>query len=1378
MASTGEKGDLLWCLQNISSQIKPLQTISFFCSNSNSSSSYQESDFSLRINISTSSSSNDTQFFGQFLHHLAVQRDKYNDLTSLLFHGVEWKMDHISSLKSILMGSMKQIEFEKNMFSSEVLSELSEAIGRNTCLKAITFSECEIGCTGATLLASVLLKNDTVEELQIWEDSIGSKGAEELSKMIEVNHSIKLLTILDKNSIAAAPLIAAMLSRNRNLEMHVWGNSHKIVEFAPQPGTMKIYSLDHSSDLRRVVISLGWNTTVVTLDMTGVRLKTKWARDFRGVLESNMTLKDVKLSRTGLGNKGVVYIGAGLFKNKCVEKLSLDGNRFGSVGLEHLLCPLSCFTPLQNQPANYILKSITFGGERTKIGRGGVLAILRLLETNETIIELVISGDKSLRRDDIIRIFASLERNVTLKRLSLKGCKGVEGDLVLQAIINVLQVNPWIEEIDLSNTPLQASGKAAPIYEKLGLNASPVQEHVVLANLPLSMPTCCRVFVCGQQYAGKNTLCDSIYYNMSGIRLPYMDKVRSLVEPIEQIARSASKIKITTIQENDAKISIWNLSCNHDYLGLLDQLFPGYQNVSFFLIVASLIRTSNNRDPKTPQEIEQELVMWLKSINSCLTRLASSHSALIPHVTIVLTHSDKISQQPETLHPIASVIQKLREDFKEHIEIFATVFTVDARSTANISRLVHHVRKTAKTILQRAPLVYQLCNELINILRDWRSRNSNKPVMKWNEFCELCQMKVAVLRLRSRLGNVEKVNIQRREAARSLHKMGEIIFFEEIGFLILDCEWFCRDVLVTDSAQFFKGGAERKGGKPNNGFISRKEMEEILIKAARFRIGTGFILEANDLINMMVKLELCYEQEPAGHPSSMLLVPLFLEECIARSQSWDIISSECVYVGRRLECGDTRHMCLPSTFFPRLQVQLHNKLMQSVNQQGPVVYRLEKNLIYLKMNGIHIRIEIGVQPYYYIDVLACSVKNITEIIRLFRELIIPSVLKLCSPKIVLNESIIRPDCIKYLTPHRFRNTQHVSLQHLIEILLSLPADGMYNYQHTWNPVENVLNSGFDYARDLLSDDEFLQVVNRRYHDLHHLAVELAVPIIPHDSKEEEEEEENEKDKRVEPSISGIAKGVEIVLNRLRSIEHEIRDLKQEIQGLRYYEHRLLAELHKKVEYVVNYHTQLEERKVPHMFYFVQLDSSSERRLVTRIVPGMRTLRLHMLCEFRREMHVVDGQLGCNLIQVDNHTVQCLLPYLNGFMKLVTLALKIGVHFVAGMGEMIPDLTREVARLLEPSVSTLYGATAITATALGAARAFGRSRNRNEIGEDHVRSARQWLIDFLKSQGVITGTHIAQRFGLWRVRYCDDGNVAWVCARHLNNNANQISQMPL
>ncbi|CAA7040593.1 unnamed protein product [Microthlaspi erraticum] len=57
-----------------------------------------------------------------------------------------------------------------------------------------------------------------------------------------------------------------------------------------------------------------------------------------------------------------------------LQSLYVDGNRFGNVGVEDMLCPLSRFSALQLQ-ANITLKTIVFGGSNTKMGRDGLTTV-------------------------------------------------------------------------------------------------------------------------------------------------------------------------------------------------------------------------------------------------------------------------------------------------------------------------------------------------------------------------------------------------------------------------------------------------------------------------------------------------------------------------------------------------------------------------------------------------------------------------------------------------------------------------------------------------------------------------------------------------------------------------------------------------------------------------------------------------------------------------------------------------------------------------------------------------------------------------------------------------------------------------------------------
>jgi hypothetical protein len=115
----------------------------------------------------------------------------------------------------------------------------------------------------------------------------------------------------------------------------------------------------------------------------------------------------------------------------------------------------------------------------------------------------------------------------------------------------------------------------------------------------------------------------------------------------------------------------------------------------------------------------------------------------------------------------------------------------------------------------------------------------------------------------------------------------------------------------------------RKKSSMESGFVSRKEVEKILRGSLQSQIpGMGSKVfesfEASDLVMKMLKLELCYEQNPSD-PYSLLLIPSILQEGRGKPQRWQLSTTDCNYAGRHLECEDSSHTCLAPGFFPLLQ---------------------------------------------------------------------------------------------------------------------------------------------------------------------------------------------------------------------------------------------------------------------------------------------------------------------------------------------------------------------------------------------------------------------------------------------------------------------------
>jgi hypothetical protein len=735
------------------------------------------------------------------------------------------------------------------------------------------------------------------------------------------------------------------------------------------------------------------------MDISGNHINSECAEKFGKVLRENGTLKHLNMSDTGMSDTGAEHIAAALFKNHTLQSLKLEKNPMGGKGIDRLLCPLTRFKRGQQQ-ANTSLKCLSIGGPQNKMGSYGVSALVKMISTNQSLLEFAINDDGSMGAADFVKILEALQRNTTLESLSLKGCKGVAGNAVLKAIVSTLQVNSCLKEIDLNETPLQASGKTDCVHQRLRQNTSAEPKIDIRKDKTMT------VFLDGQKFACKETLCESI----------------------------------------------------------------------------------------------------------------------------------------------------------------------------------------------------------------------------------------------------------------------------EEGFY-----------------------------------------------------------------------------EP-----------------------WQLRGSNCKYIGRHFECDDSNHTFLTHESFQTFKMDLCKEIQKSCERQNSR-YTLKKNLITILTNGIEIRVELGGEMGYYIDILACSSKDLNETLRVLNDVVIQSIQRIYSSfagcqRALLVEGILRPECVQDLLSPRYRKDQFVLVEYLKQQLLSVPADSIHNYQYTWSAVTEgrsiILKTGLDYARDLLGKEDFRDVLERRFHDLYRLDVELDVPSanntpISQSAHDDDDGLPKAFERGVLERLTNIERGV---LERLTNIER----VQQEIQGWRYDDRKLLMEFDRKLSYLINFLVQQEERKVPRMFYFVGGNRGFAKTLVTHIVPGTASLKLHMLCEYRRQLHVVDGQPGCNLLNVDNKRVQSILPYLHGFMKILTFALKVGAQVVAGMGEMIPDLSSEVAQLENFSVLYKAGAGAVHNIEDTTSRALtlrSRDVNYRPLDENQFRAAQQWLVDFLKSQGCFNGKAIGEKFRLWRVRYTHNGEIAWVCHRH-------------
>jgi hypothetical protein len=68
-------------------------------------------------------------------------------------------------------------------------------------------------------------------------------------------------------------------------------------------------------------------------------------------------------------------------------------------------------------------------------------------------------------------------------------------------MMDLLRVNPWLTEIDLSHTGLEWGGQAAQVRAQLERNAQDYMK--VVRGMPRVPPKFTKVFLCGNAYSGK-----------------------------------------------------------------------------------------------------------------------------------------------------------------------------------------------------------------------------------------------------------------------------------------------------------------------------------------------------------------------------------------------------------------------------------------------------------------------------------------------------------------------------------------------------------------------------------------------------------------------------------------------------------------------------------------------------------------------------------------------------------------------------------------------------------------------------------------------------------------------------------------------------------
>jgi hypothetical protein len=447
-------------------------------------------------------------------------------------------------------------------------------------------------------------------------------------------------------------------------------------------------------------------------------------------------------------------------------------------------------------------------------------------------------------------------------------------------------------------------------------------------------------------------------------------------------------------------------------------------------------------------------------------------------------------------------------------------------------------------------------------------------------------------------------------------------------------------------------------------------------------------------------------------------------------------------------------------------------------------YVLEKDLILIVFNGVEIVLEYHGNVGTHIDVLvrsnSMSFDNALEIVH---EHVMTHVHKLgvssggCQG-VLLVEGIVRPECVRQQMSFMQRQNQAVLVENL-KCAIEASGSRMRSYQHTWSRLKEgdrvILDPRSEAAIDLLGSKE-KEDVERRLRELQHSKGYdhtmnpsgglTSSSLEAQDSTSPKPMFSGESSKVLVPSSGDNRSNVQdpvpqdptsshpdIVLQRIEDLSIQIRHLEESLCPM--------------TKGIIDFFLKSSQRQVPCIVLFTKNDASMKQRLVTKFVPGMKALRLHLLCEYKTHVHKVQGKHGCEVILQEKEWEEIHGLVVKG-LKWVFLAIKVGAHITMGIGDLVPNPSKAYAKAVSDSVGSHLPIDWATVTPqklmMDAAPAVRTAQKE---------SAEQWLVDFLKDKSIL------KEFGLQRVIYKQTAEVGWICEEHLKTGeqSGQLARLP-
>jgi hypothetical protein len=395
------------------------------------------------------------------------------------------------------------------------------------------------------------------------------------------------------------------------------------------------------------------------------------------------------------------------------------------------------------------------------------------------------------------------------------------------------------------------------------------------------------------------------------------------------------------------------------------------------------------------------------------------------------------------------------------------------------------------------------------------------------------------------------------------------------------------------------------------------------------------------------------------------------------------------------------------------------------------------------------------------------------------------------PGVRLIEYILRPSCVQRLIHVEDRQNQCVQLKDLEAEVIKIGIDATHN----WKSCEG-LDIGYNKVSTLLGSLAWKSLLERQSRDLQdfHMKIQSLGTMNGRDQSNSNinkgrlsttsfwqmpqrllyrpldkklDDMRREHHDHHKETMSKLDEHHKETMSKLDDMVYLIQNLEQGMQNM---QRELLLEVCSKIDDLMLFSVEMQKSQIPKLAY---LCAFGKRKLLTRLVPNLDRIQLHLMCESIYGFHEVANQEGCVVYFGTEYTKRFLAMVAWG-LKVATILTKIGAHVACGMGAMVPDMSDGVtfaALILDTPGFLDYQLPLATLESLPS-----DVKKHSRISNDDHSEAQRWLQEFLEPK-CQNKMDFYKKFRLKKVRYTRaKGCIAWICDECILLHQNEIDEL--